>query len=119
VAGNIVDDAVIGSIEYAAAHLNTPLILVLGHESCGAVQAALTHSSEAHIATLVKAIEPAVQRAKKLPGDLLDNSVRENVKLVTRQIAASRPILAPLVEKKKMRVVGGRYDLHTGLVTVI
>jgi carbonic anhydrase len=120
VAGNIVDDAVTGSIEYAAAHLHTPLVLVLGHESCGAVQAALTRGApEAHIASLVTAIEPAVQRARKQPGDLLDNAVRENVRMVTRQIAGSRPILAPLVEKKKLRVVGGRYDLHTGLVDLL
>ena len=116
VAGNIVDDAVIGSIEFAAAHLLVPLVLVLGHQNCGAVQAALGEEPEAHIKTLAEAIRPAVAKARALPGDLLDNAVRENVRLVVEQLTASHPVLAERIEARKLMIVGGRYDLGTGEV---
>lgn len=124
VAGNIADDAVIGSIEYAAAHLGTSLVMVLGHESCGAVDAAVHDNQEAHIATLAKAIKPAVEAAKQTgdnltPEELLDRTVRENVRLVRGQLTNSCPILADLIAQNRLRIVGGYYDLHTGGVSLI
>jgi carbonic anhydrase len=94
VAGNILDDAVVGSIEYAAVHMRVPLVFVLGHQNCGAVQAALGEQPQAHIRTLVGAIRPVVTTARTLPGDLLDNAVRADVKLVVEQLTTSKPVLA-------------------------
>ena len=107
VAGNIVDDAVIGSIEYAAEHLGSSLIVVMGHERCGAVDAAVKGGEvPGHIGSLVQAIHPAVVKAKGMSGDLLDNSVRSNVEMVAGELKAGKPILAHLVEEGKLRVVG-------------
>ena len=119
VAGNIFDDAVDGSIEYATEHLGAGLIVVLGHESCGAVKAAMEHNREAHIKTLAKAIEPALIESAKLSGDATENAVRANVQMVRRQIETNQPILSKLVQEKRVRVVGAYYDLHTGAVSLV
>jgi carbonic anhydrase len=125
VAGNVTsDDSIIGSIEYAVEELSVPLIVVLGHERCGAVQAAVgivTKNAHApgHIAGLVRPIEPAVRQARKKPGDLLDNAVRENVRLGVANLKSSEPILAEAVRDGAVRIIGGRYDLETGVVDVI
>jgi len=118
VAGNVADDAVIGSIEYAADHLHAPLLVVLGHESCGAVTAATeAGAAPGHLPTIVKAIQPAVERARSIPGDLLANAVRLNVEMVVTQLRASSPILSEMVTKGHLRVVGAVYSLQTGRVT--
>ncbi len=117
VAGNVIDDAVIGSIEYAAEHLGTPLLVVMGHERCGAVDAAVKGGEvPGHIGALVKAISPAVVKARGKAGDLLDNSVRANVEMVTAKLKSSQPILAHLVEDSKLEVIGAYYDLDDGHV---
>ena len=119
VAGNVTDDVVLGSIEYAASHLHTPIVMVLGHERCGAVGAAVEGVVEAgHLFALVSRILPAVRRAKEAGGDVLDGAVRQNVKLQVENIAGSEPVLAELVRAKKIRVVGARYDLDDGKVTL-
>ena len=120
VAGNILDDAVTGSIEFAAANLGAPLVMVLGHEKCGAVTAALKGEAvPGHISSLVEAIKPAVEQVKGKPGDLLDNAVRANVKIVVEELKSSRPILADLFKDNKLKIVGGRYDLESGKVDII
>lgn len=121
VAGNIVDDAVLGSIEFGAEELHIPLVVVLGHEKCGAVAAALSLAGEApgHIGSLVKPIKPAVDMARGQPGDLLDNAVRANVGLSVRALRTSTPILAELVRERKLKIIGARYDLDSGVVGVI
>jgi carbonic anhydrase len=120
VAGNILDDAVIGSIEYAVLELGTPLIFVLGHERCGAVTAAVNGKAvPGKISTLVAAIKPAVDQVKNQPGDKLDNAVRANVKIVVGQIKSVSPILSEVIKAGKLKVVGGRYDLDTAKVDII
>jgi len=124
VAGNIVDDAVLGSIEYAAEHLGTRLIIVLGHAKCGAVAAAVEAAAKGgsppgHIGSLVKPILPAVDAAKGQPGDPLDNAVRANVGRMVRWLRSSEPVLAALVREGGVKVVGARYDLQSGAVQVI
>jgi len=120
VAGNIVDDAILGSIEYAAEHLHAPLIVVLGHERCGAVDATVKGGNvPGHIGSLVGAIKPAVGRAKDQSGDPLDNAVRANVRMVVDQLKSSGPILEELVKQGKLKIVGARYDLDSGAVEVI
>ena len=114
------DDATLGSIEYAVEHLGVRYIMVLGHERCGAVDATVKGGhAEGHIASLVKAITPAMQEAKNKPGDLLDNAVRANVAMVVRQLQSSRPILEERFKKNELVVEGGRYDLDDGTVAII
>ncbi|HXJ91744.1 MAG TPA: carbonic anhydrase [Terriglobia bacterium] len=120
VAGNVTDNAVIGSIEYAVEHLGTPLVVVLGHQSCGAVQAAVKGGEEGnHIHSFVDAIKPLAEEAKKRPGDPVDTCVRLNVAHVVEQLRTSEPVLAPLCKQSKLRVVGAYYSLHTGTVSLL
>ena len=120
VAGNVVDNLGLGSIEYAAEHLHVPLIMVLGHEKCGAVAATVAGGhAPGHINSVVKAIKPAVAATKGMKGDAVENVVRANVQSVVQQIQKSKPILNELVSKGKLKVVGARYDLDTGTVEII
>lgn len=120
VAGNVVDDAVLGSVEYAVEHLHVPLVMVLGHERCGAVSAAVAGGHpHGHVDYLVKAIQPAVTRAKSRPGDPLDNAVRANVINTVETLKTSQPVLSTLVSRRKVRVVGARYDLDSGNVDLV
>jgi len=123
VAGNVADDEIIGSLEYAVEHLGVRLLMVLGHERCGAVRAALEAvvlqaKPEGHLEHLVHALEPAIARASA-EGDLWENTVNANVQVQVNALRASRPILHEFVEKGELRVVGARYDLDTGLVTLL
>lgn len=120
VAGNVLDDAALGSIEYAIEHLNVKLIVVLGHERCGAVSAAVKGGkASGHIRYLVEAIQPAVEKAKSLSGDILENAVRINVQNVVAQLKSSEPIIEEFVHEKKVDVIGARYDLDDGSVTFL
>ncbi|MEG4802287.1 carbonic anhydrase [Microcoleus sp. ARI1-B5] len=120
VAGNFLDDVVLGNIEYAAVELGVPLLVILGHERCGAVKAALDGKAvPGHISTLVAAIKPAVDATKNQLGDAWDNAVRANVKMNVKKLKDSSPILAEAVKAGKLKVVGGRYDLDSGQVEII
>ncbi len=117
VAGNIAGEAEVASLEYAAEHLGVPLLVVMGHQKCGAVTAALEGGeAHGHLSTLVEAIRPAVEKAAGLPGDRVDNAVRINVENVVRQLRESTPLLSELVEKRQLRIVGAVYSLDTGKV---
>jgi len=124
VAGNFADVNSIASFEYAVAVLSTPLILVLGHAKCGAVEAAIKAVKDGkefpgHIPSLVKALRPAVKTAQDQPGDLLDNAIKQNVLLNVERLRAASPILNKAVEKGKLRVSGGIYSLDTGRVVLV
>jgi carbonic anhydrase len=120
VAGNILDDTALASLEYAVDHLGVRYIMVLGHERCGAVEATLAGGeAPGHIGGLVKAIQPAVDKASKEPGDPVENAVRANVALVVQQLKSSTPILEKLVKKGDLTVVGARYDLDDGEVEIL
>src|SRR3954466_14165755 len=113
-AGNLVDDYALGSIEYAVEHLGTRLIVVLGHERCGAVSAALaSDSAPGHINSLVRDIHPAVAAAKGKEGDALANTIHENDAAVAAKIR-QQAHLGDLASQ--VRVVEGYYDLDTGKV---
>ncbi len=117
VAGNIVSDDVLGSIEYGAEHLHIPLLVVMGHESCGAVTAASKgYEEDDHIKILLKEIEPAVEKAREKKGNLVENAIAENVKYVVDKLKHSGPVLSKLYEEGKLKIIGARYDLDTGLV---
>lgn len=119
VAGNVVSNEVEGSLEYAAEHLGTALIVVLGHKRCGAVSAAVEgKATHTHIDSLIDALRPAVAQVKGQPGDALDNAVRTNVRLTVNRLKESQPVLAEMVKEGKLQVVGAYYDLDTGLVEI-
>jgi carbonic anhydrase len=121
VAGNVINDEGLGSVEYSVDHLGTHLILVLGHQSCGAVKAAretiaAKGKAPGHIQSLVTAIKPAVEATAK---DDLDATVKANVKNVVQALRSSTPILKAEVDSGKIQVVGGYYSLDTGAVAFL
>lgn len=123
VAGNIVDEDVLGSIEYAIEHLGSSLIVVMGHQSCGAVKAVVDKAeADGHILPLVKHIMPVVEADRKKPGadpkNLLDDSINDNVRQSVKQLNADET-LSKFVASKKIKVVGARYQLDSGKVQVI
>ncbi len=118
IAGNVVDDAIIGSLEYGAHHLEIPLLVVLGHASCGAVTAAVNGGEvEDHVKSLIAAIHPAVEKARPMSGDLTANAISVNVEQSVDLLARSTPTLAARIAEHKLKVVGAIYDLATGKVT--
>lgn len=119
IAGNIATPEAIGSVEYAVALLGTPVLMVLGHERCGAVTAAVKNEAlPGEIGSFVKAILPAIERVKNQPGDAVENGVVENVRYQIEQLKRS-PLLAERLEAGTLKIVGGRYDLDTGSVTLV
>jgi carbonic anhydrase len=129
VAGNTAEDPlVVGSVEYAAEHLGSILVMVLGHQSCGAVKAAVATATEgAHqegdIQNFVDPIVPVVKKTKKESPDvskdeLTDQSIQANVKHSVEELSHSS-LLEHLVEKGKLKIVGGEYDLKSGKVELV
>ena len=120
-AGHVVDEAVLATIEFGAIELGVPLIFVLGHEGCGAVEAALSASEGAevsdHAQPLIKAIMPAVDDTKSLAGDPLDNAVRANIELTLDRLGRSES-LAPMINTGTIKIVGGLYYLDTGVISL-
>src|SRR5262245_32366924 len=127
VAGNVISGAgatVKGSIEYAVAELGVQLILVLGHSKCGAVKAAIKHIDDKDtlpgaIEELVDTIRPACVAVQNNAGDKLENVTKENVRRGVERLKGLKPILAKAIEDKKLKVVGGIYDLKSGKVTML
>jgi carbonic anhydrase len=121
VAGNVLNDEGLGSIEYGVDILGARLIVVLGHQSCGAVDAAMKTvavkgKAPGHIQSLVTAIKPVVDSTPK--GDL-DTTIKANVKHVVDALRSSTPILKSKVDSGEIQVIGGYYSLDTGAVTFL
>lgn len=119
-AGQVVDKAVLGSIEFGAEELGISLIVVMGHEKCGAVKATIETlekgaKAPGSIEYLVEGIAPAVKAVKNKTGDMLDNAVRANVDVSVAALKKSK-ILAHLIETGKVKIIGARYDLDSGKV---
>ena len=119
-AGNTIDTVALGSIEYAVQVLNVPLILVLGHERCGAVEAAVSVVEKntvypGSVGRMVEPIIPAVLKAKAMGlaagENLLDGAVRENVRRTVERLRTAEPALIDPMKAGKLMVVGARYDL--------
>ena len=127
IAGNYIDGAgasVKGSIEYAVAELNVPLIMVLGHSQCGAVKAAIKHLHDhdalpGEINNLVNSIKPAVVETEGKPGDPLENAIEANVRRGVARLNTLGPVIAPAIKAGKVKAVGGVYDLSTGVVKML
>lgn len=124
VAGNVVDPIALGSIEYGAEHLNSPLLFILGHTKCGAVQATLEAKGkpEGNIGAIVKKIQPAAAAAKKKGGshdEIFEAAIRENMKNVYKDVMANSTIIPHLVHEGKLKIVAGEYNIETGKVEMM
>ena len=124
VAGNFATEEITASLEYAVQVLNTPLIMVLGHEACGAIDATIKSIKDGttlpgHLPSLVHALTPAVNAVQGQPGDLLANAIKNNVAMNVDKIKSSTPILQSFVNNDKLHVVGGVYQLKTGKVMLV
>jgi carbonic anhydrase len=119
VAGNVATPEEIGSLEYGTLVLGAKVILVLGHERCGAVKAAIDNKPvPGKIGTILGQIKPAVTASKGQTGDKLKNATLNNIK---NQIATLKdsPVIADLIAKGQLKIIGGFYDLDTGIVTQV
>ena len=124
VAGNFANAESIASFEYAVHVLSMPLILVLGHDACGAVDATIKSLKDnttlpGHLPSLVEALAPAVKDVLGESGDTLNNAIRRNVVRTMATLTAATPILSAAVEAKKLRIAGGIYQLATGKVVMV
>lgn len=123
IAGNVLDPISLGSIEYAAEHLHTPLLVIMGHDKCGAVAASLEAKGkpEGNIGAIVKKILPAVRKAWDRGGsneELLDRTIRENALLQNRAVWKS-PVLKHLISEGKLKVATALYHLGSGEVEIL
>ncbi|MBO0932294.1 carbonic anhydrase [Fibrella sp. HMF5036] len=116
-AGQVMAAASYGSIEYALAVLGSKLVVVMGHQACGAVDAAIKRPDvPGHIVTLVNSIKPAAQKAKAMGGNLLENAIRQNVIDQVMELRDLDPILSKKYQKGDILIVGAVYQLSTGKV---
>ena len=123
-AGNMADTATMGTIEYGAEHLGSPLIVVLGHERCGAVAAACEVAEKGtklpgSIGPMVDAILPAAKAMMGKEGDFVANTVLESAKMTAEKIGSQSEIVSHLVKEGKVKIVYATYDLDTGVVEFI
>ena len=121
-AGNVIGPIVLGSIEYGVEHLHTPLLIVLGHEHCGAVTAAVEGKAEGNIGTTLKEICTAVEIAKgteKKGEELIEEAVDENIKLVIRNTLKKSTVVQGLFEEGELKIIGAKYFLDSGKVEMI
>lgn len=124
VAGNFLNADGLASIEFAVGVLGVQAVLVLGHSACGAVSAAIESLREGarlpgHLPDLVSALREPVIRCDGLEGELLSNAVRENVQMTVERLTAAEPVIASGVGSGAIRVVGGVFDLSTGVVSLL
>src|ERR1700733_4200212 len=124
VAGNFANDDTVASLEYAVAILSTPLLLVLGHEGCGAVSATIKSLKDnttlpGHLPSLVSNIAPAVKASMDQPGEQLQNAIRRNVVDNVVKLRSGTPILSVAVAEGKLKIIGGIYRLSDGKVELI
>lgn len=120
VAGNIIGEHALGSIEYSVKHLHTPLVIVMGHSCCGAVGAVASEIRlEGHMASFTAPIQTAIKRVGDKEGDLVDNAAKELASMISAQLENSEPIIADHVKEGKVRIAPAFYDFSTGKVTLL
>jgi carbonic anhydrase len=117
VAGNVLGDIELESVEYSTLFLNSSLIMVMGHQNCGAVEAVLDGNSQA-IPSIAQYIEPAIELSKTQKGNRLENAIKDNVDNVVQQLQ-THPSFQKLIAKKKLAVVGAYYNFQSGEVEML
>ena len=123
-AGNLVNVATLGTVEYGAAVLGSPLIVVLGHTACGAVKAAcdVVTKNAAYpgaIGPMIEPIVPAAIAVRNDPGDFTNNAAKESARRTAARLTAASTLIADLVSKGKVKVTAAIYDLETGAVAYL
>ena len=117
VAGNVVGPLELDSIEYSAIYLHSSLIMVLGHENCGAIKAVLAGTTK-DIESVAELIQPAAEATKNQKADRLENTIKTNAKMMADQLRKS-PVLSPMIASKKLSVVPAYYNFHTGKIELL
>ena len=120
-AGNTIDTAALGSVEYGVGVLGCPLVVVLGHEKCGAVAAAVDVVTKnatfpGVIGEMIQSILPAVLSVRDKPGDLLENAVEANARRVAARLKTQSPVLLEALRTNRVKVIAANYDLDDGSV---
>ncbi|MDZ8053332.1 MAG: carbonic anhydrase [Aulosira sp. ZfuVER01] len=119
VAGNIATPEEIGSLEFGSLVLGAKVIMVVGHERCGAVAATIKGASvPGQIGSLIAAIKPSVEKSQGQPGDKLENACKANILAQVDKLKAS-PVLSELINAGKLKIIGGYYDLDTGKISLV
>jgi carbonic anhydrase len=123
-AGNLVDTATLGTVEYGAAVLGAPIVVVLAHSGCGAVTAAcdvITKNATfpGSIGPMIEPILPAALAVRNQPGDFVSNAVAENARRTAARLPAASTLIAGLVEAGRVKIVACVYDLGTGVVSYL
>lgn len=119
VAGNIATSEEIGSLEFGSLVLGSKVIMVVGHEKCGAVDAAIKGAQvPGQIGSLLQAIKPSVESSKGEPGDKLENACKANILAQVEKLKSSS-VLSELIKAEKLKIVGGYYDLDTGRISLV
>ncbi len=123
-AGNIVDTTSLASVEYGVAQLGVSLVLVLGHERCGVITAAVAVAREGrevqgHLWSLIDAARPALEQVKDGSGDVIDQAVRAHVQIQVGRLVRADPIVSRAVKAGRIRVVGARYDIDRGQAEIL
>lgn len=123
IAGNVMMEGIIGSLEYATAVVGTKLIVVLGHSNCGAVKAACDHVVMGNITSILAHIEPAVQLVKDIPGErnsanseFVEAVSHLNARLAAEQLPQHSELLRKLVDEGQLAIIPAMYDVGTGQV---
>ena len=125
IAGNFVNEDILGSMEFACKLAGTKLLVVLGHTACGAIKGACDHARLGNLTALINKIEPAVEAVKEPKDEALRNSknadfvnevAEKNVMMTIDNIRSSSEVLAEMENKGEIKIVGGMYDLETGVV---
>ena len=128
IAGNFVNEDILGSMEFACKLAGTKLILVLGHTACGAVKGACDHARLGNLTALINKIEPAVEAVIEPKEESQRNSsninfvnsvAEKNVEMTISNIRSSSPVLAEMEEQGSIKIIGGMYDIDTGIVHFI
>ena len=119
VAGNIEDQNILGSMEFATKVKGTKLIVVMGHNKCGAVKGAIDNAELGNLTQLVQQIKPAIVGDSKDPDNMLNESAKKNVKMTIADILKFSPVISDLVKEDKVKLIGAFYDITSGRVTFI
>jgi carbonic anhydrase len=117
VAGNVIGPLEQDSIDYSVLYLKSSIIMVLGHENCGAINAVLAGTTK-DIESVAELIKPAADATKNQKTNRLENTIKTNAKMMADQLKDS-PVLSKLIEKKKLSVVAAYYNFHTGKVEIL
>jgi len=123
IAGNILNDDILGSMEFACKIAGSKLIVVLGHTKCGAIEGACDHIELGHITTLLNKVKPAIEIEKETTSDrnsknkkFVENVTVNNVTLTVQKVKEQSPLLREMEQSGKIKIIGGLYDLETGIV---